>query len=42
MPDQNLLKKKIHGTRVHGSRVPFKLHGTYKNKKLHENADIGL
>ena len=30
-------KKKMDGT-----QVPFKLHGTYKNKKLHENAAIGM
>ena len=28
---------------LHGAQVPFKLHGTYKNKKkMHENAAIGL
>ena len=44
MPNQNLKikNKKMHGTQVHGARVPFKLHGTYKNKKLHGNATIRL
>ena len=44
MPNQNYKKKKKkkHGTQVHGARVPFKLHGTYKNKKLHGNATIRL
>ena len=48
MPDQNLFKKKkkLHGAQVHGAQVPFKFHGTYKNKKkkkkLHENAVIGF
>ena len=32
----------MHGTRVQGTRVPFKLHETYRNKKLHENVAIGL
>ena len=38
-------KKKLHGAQVHGAQVPFKFHGTYKNKKkkkLHENAVIGF
>ena len=44
MPDQNLFKKKK--KKLHGAQVPFKFHGTYKNKKkkkkLHENAVIGF
>ena len=31
----------MHGTQVQGARVPFKLHESYRNKKLHESAAIG-